>query len=76
MAKIELTKNASRNIFFGVILKIYQILVPFLMRAGMIYLMGGTVSRIEFPVFFNSSSAESSWTVKTMTLTLIMMMNF
>lgn len=40
MAKIERTKNASRNIFFGVILKIYQILVPFLMRTAMIYLMG------------------------------------
>lgn len=40
MAKIERTKNASRNIFFGVILKIYQIFVPFLMRTAMIYLMG------------------------------------
>lgn len=38
--KIERTKNASRNIFFGVIVKIYQILVPFLMRTAMIYLMG------------------------------------
>ena len=40
MAKIERTKNASRNIFFGVILKVYQILVPFLMRTAIIYLMG------------------------------------
>ena len=40
MAIIESTKNASRNIFFGVILKIYQILVPFLIRTAMIYLMG------------------------------------
>lgn len=40
MAKIERTKNASRNIFFGVILKEYQIFVPFLMRTAMIYLMG------------------------------------
>lgn len=40
MAKIERTKNASRNIFFGIILKAYQILVPFLMRTAMIYLMG------------------------------------
>ncbi|MDD7556875.1 oligosaccharide flippase family protein [Ruminococcus sp.] len=40
MAKIERTKNASRNIIFGIILKIYQILVPFLMRTAMIYLMG------------------------------------
>lgn len=38
--KIERTKNASRNIIFGVILKAYQILVPFLMRTAMIYLMG------------------------------------
>lgn len=40
MAKIEKTKNASRNIVFGVLLKAYQILVPFLMRTAMIYLMG------------------------------------
>lgn len=40
MAKIERIKNASRNIIFGVILKAYQILVPFLMRTAMIYLMG------------------------------------
>ena len=40
MAKIERTKNASRNILYGVILKIYQILVPFLIRTAMIYLMG------------------------------------
>lgn len=39
MAKIERTKNASRNIAFGVILKVYQILVPFMMRTAMIYLM-------------------------------------
>lgn len=38
--KIERTKNAGRNIFYGVILKIYQIAVPFLMRTAMIYLMG------------------------------------
>lgn len=38
--KIERTKNASRNILFGVILKLYQILVPFLMRTAMIYFMG------------------------------------
>lgn len=40
MAKIERTKNATRNIIFGVILKAYQIIVPFLMRTTMIYLMG------------------------------------
>lgn len=38
--KIERTKNASRNIFFGVMLRVYQIAVPFLMRTAMIYLMG------------------------------------
>lgn len=40
MAKIERTKNAARNIFFGLILKAYQIVVPFLMRTAMIYFMG------------------------------------
>ena len=40
MAKLERTKNATRNIIFGVILKVYQIIVPFLMRSAMIYLMG------------------------------------
>lgn len=40
MAKIERTKNATRNIIFGVILKAYQIVVPFLMRTALIYLMG------------------------------------
>lgn len=40
MAKIERTKNATRNIIFGVILKSYQIIVPFFMRTAMIYLMG------------------------------------
>ena len=40
MAKIERTKNATRNIIFGVILKAYQIIVPFLMRTALIYLMG------------------------------------
>lgn len=38
--KIERTKNATRNIFSGTILKIYQILMPFLMRTVMIYFMG------------------------------------
>lgn len=40
MAKIERTKNATRNIIFGVGLKAYQIIVPFLMRTAMIYFMG------------------------------------
>lgn len=34
------TQNATRNILFGVILKFYQILLPFIMRTAMIYLMG------------------------------------
>lgn len=38
--KIERTKNATRNIVFGTALKCYQMLVPFLMRTAMIYLMG------------------------------------
>lgn len=38
--KIERTKNASRNIVFGSILKIYQIAIPFFMRTAMIYYMG------------------------------------
>lgn len=38
--KIERTKNAARNIVFGLLLKIYQIIMPFLMRTAMIYFMG------------------------------------
>jgi O-antigen/teichoic acid export membrane protein len=38
--KIERTKNASRNIVFGVALKAYQILLPFVMRTAMIYFLG------------------------------------
>lgn len=38
--KLARTKNASRNIFFGIILKVYQILVPFIMRTAMINFMG------------------------------------
>ena len=34
------TQNATRNIVFGVVLKIYQILLPFAMRTAMIHLMG------------------------------------
>ena len=32
--------NATRNIFFGMILKIYQILLPFFMRTAIMYFMG------------------------------------
>ena len=38
--KIDRTKNATRNIVFGIILKVYQIAIPFLMRTAMIYFMG------------------------------------
>lgn len=38
--KIERTKNATKNIIFGTILKIYQIIIPFVMRTAMIYLLG------------------------------------
>ena len=34
------TKNATRNIIFGILLKIYQIIIPFIMRTAMIYFMG------------------------------------
>ena len=40
MAKIERTKNAARNIIYGMALRIYQILVPFIMRTTMICYMG------------------------------------
>lgn len=38
--RIERTKNATRNITYGIIQKIYSIIVPFLMRTIMIYFMG------------------------------------
>lgn len=38
--KIERVKNASRNMFFGIIQKTYQIIIPFVMRTAMIYFMG------------------------------------
>lgn len=38
--KIERTKNAARNITFGVAQKIYQVVVPFIMRTVMIYTLG------------------------------------
>lgn len=38
--RFDKTKNASKNIVFGVILKLYHIIVPFLMRTAMIYLLG------------------------------------
>ena len=38
--RIEKTKTASRNITFGVALKIYQIIVPFLLRTALIVYLG------------------------------------
>lgn len=38
--KINRTQNATRNIAFGILLKIIQLVIPFLMRTAMIYLMG------------------------------------
>ena len=38
--KIERTRNASRNIVFGTVLKFYQILIPFAMRTIMMYTIG------------------------------------
>lgn len=38
--KSERTKNASRNIVFGTLLKLYQIFFPFLIRTVMIYFLG------------------------------------
>lgn len=38
--KIERTKNAVRNVFFGTALKCYKMLLPFLLRTVMIYQMG------------------------------------
>lgn len=38
--QIQRTKNAGRNLAYGTILKIYQIIIPFVMRTAMIYQMG------------------------------------
>lgn len=38
--KVERTKNATRNIVTGAILKIYQMLGPFIMRSVIIYFLG------------------------------------
>ena len=38
--KIERTKNTIKNIKAGLILKVYQMLIPFLIRTTMIYIMG------------------------------------
>ncbi|MCM1286166.1 MAG: polysaccharide biosynthesis protein [Acetobacter sp.] len=38
--KIERSKNSIRNLFFGTISKIYNLIIPFLMRTAIIYLLG------------------------------------
>jgi len=38
--KLERTKNTKRNMTFGLLLKLYQIVAPFLMRTVMIFAMG------------------------------------
>ena len=38
--KIERTKNAARNVVFGMILKIYTLALPFVMRTVIIYCLG------------------------------------
>lgn len=38
--KIERSKNAGRNILFGVLQNLYNIFVPFLLRTALIYLLG------------------------------------
>ena len=38
--RIERSKNAGRNLIFGILLKIYQVFIPFLLRTAMIYFMG------------------------------------
>lgn len=38
--QFDRTRNASRNILFGLIQRIYQLLVPFAMRTAMIYWLG------------------------------------
>lgn len=38
--KIERTKNAARNIMFGIVLKVFHIFIPFLMRTAIIHFLG------------------------------------
>lgn len=38
--RIERRQNVRRNVLFGLTLKIYQVLVPFVMRTAIIYYMG------------------------------------
>lgn len=38
--KIERSKNATRNVFFGIILNIYNMIIPFVTRTTLIYVLG------------------------------------
>ncbi len=38
--KLQRTQNATRNILFGILLKLYQIVIPFILRTVMIYSLG------------------------------------
>ena len=38
--KLERSKNAARNMVFGTISRIYNLIVPFIMRTIMIYTLG------------------------------------
>lgn len=38
--KIERTRNSKRGILFGILLRVYQLLVPFLIRTVIIYYLG------------------------------------
>lgn len=38
--KLERTVNAKRNIIYGFMLKIYQLLIPFLMRTALVHCLG------------------------------------
>lgn len=38
--KLERSKNTARNLLFGSITKIYELLIPFLMRTALIYCLG------------------------------------
>ncbi len=40
LIKLKRTENAKRNIIFGGLLKVYQIIVPFFIRTAMIYYIG------------------------------------
>ena len=50
--RIERTKNATRNIRTGLLLRVYQMVVPFLMRTAMIHFMG--VEYLGLNSLFNS----------------------